>query len=327
MTEKHSISPDISVVMAVYNGEKYLAEAIESVLNQTFRNFEFIIVDDGSADHSREIIEAYSRKDDRIRLICRDDNKGVSASRNEGFSAAKGRWVAIFDADDICCPDRLLRQHDFVRRHPEVVAVGSAATFIDEEGDVICTYFPPEDDPVLRSQFPRSPFIHPSVMFSKDAFMKTGGYPEEMKWGGEDVVLFGRIMKFGLLHNLQEPLILYRLLPGSMSRKPAEFRSRLVDIIRDELAGCTVAEDRLFALRDSAEKRNDNDKSFDYHFEIAKLCIWSGCGRRKALRHLRCCWSQTGRRGSIVLMSLVTFFPKEVVRRIYFLVKGRRYGK
>jgi len=260
-------------------------------------------------------------------LICRDDNKGVSASRNEGISAAKGRWVAILDADDTCCPDRLLRQHDFVKRHPEVAAVGSAATFIDEEGSAICTYFPPADDPVLRSQFPRSPFIHPSVMFSKDMFMKTGGYPEKMRWGGEDVVLFGRIMKFGLLHNLQEPLILYRLLPGSMSRKPAGFRGRLVDIIRDELAGDAVAEDRLSNLQNSAEKRNDGDKLFDYHFEIAKLFLWSGCGRRKALRHLKYCWNHTGRRVSVAILSLVLFAPKPVVRRVYFLVKGRRYGK
>lgn len=113
----------ISVVMSVYNGQKYLAEAIESILNQTFADFEFIIIDDGSTDKSLEIIQSFSQKDNRIRIIQNEKNIGLTASLNKGISQASGEYVARMDADDISMPERLAKQVEILESDPSTVLV------------------------------------------------------------------------------------------------------------------------------------------------------------------------------------------------------------
>lgn len=119
--------PQISVIMSVYNGEKYLREAIDSILNQTFTHFEFIIVNDGSTDKSLNIIKSYNGS--RIILV-QQENKGLAAALNEGIKIAKGKYIAMMDADDISLPTRLEKQIQFMEAHPEYVAIGSWANKI-----------------------------------------------------------------------------------------------------------------------------------------------------------------------------------------------------
>ncbi|MCY3867896.1 MAG: glycosyltransferase family 2 protein [Chloroflexi bacterium] len=117
--------PAVSVVMPVYNGECYLAEAIESILGQTFTDFEFIIVDDGSRDGSAAIIHDFAKRDERIRVIQHERNRGLTSARNSGIAASRGQFVAAMDHDDISLPRRIEKQADFLHSHPRLGLVGT----------------------------------------------------------------------------------------------------------------------------------------------------------------------------------------------------------
>ena len=126
-------SPSVSVCMPVYNTERYVAEAVESILAQTLGDFEFVIIDDGSTDGSRAILEPYAKQDDRIRLISRP-NTGIIGARNEALGLAKGELIAVMDSDDVALPERFEVQVAYLREHPEVVCLGSKVQCIDEAG-------------------------------------------------------------------------------------------------------------------------------------------------------------------------------------------------
>jgi glycosyltransferase involved in cell wall biosynthesis len=127
-------SPLISVCMPVYNAERYVSEAIESVLSQTFKDFEFLILDDGSTDGSLAILKGHAERDPRIRLTSRP-NKGLAPTLNELMDQARGEFVARMDADDVSLPERLERQADYLRKHPDCVIVGCHALVMDSDGD------------------------------------------------------------------------------------------------------------------------------------------------------------------------------------------------
>src|SRR5882672_2663017 len=142
--------PKVSVLLPVWNAERYLAGSIESVLDQTFADFELLIVDDASTDGSRALIERY--RDRRIRLVENEKNLGVTRSLNLGLERARGRYVARADADDLCAPERLERQVAFLDAHPEVALVASCARWIDEHGAEIGVIDTPSDGETLRRQ-------------------------------------------------------------------------------------------------------------------------------------------------------------------------------
>jgi glycosyltransferase involved in cell wall biosynthesis len=166
-------STKVSVVMSVYNGEKYLKEAIDSILNQTFKDFEFIIINDGSTDNSLKIIKSY--KDPRIVLISRK-NKGLVASLNEGIKKARGEYIARQDADDISVKNRLYRQLGLLEKENKN-AVFSFFEMIDDSNKVKNIFTSPiRNIDVYRSLFIRNPLGHGSVMFDKSLFNELGGY-------------------------------------------------------------------------------------------------------------------------------------------------------
>jgi glycosyltransferase involved in cell wall biosynthesis len=315
--------PAVSVVMSVFNGEKYLKEAIESVLQQTFTDFEFIIINDASTDKSEEIIFSY--QDNRIRYLKNETNLGVAATPNIAIKTARAKYIARIDCDDVCMPNRLALQYEYMQKHPEVVVVGSAANFIDMDGVKICTHQPKINDEDLREVFPEPPFINPTVMFRKDYFYLAGQYNEEMRWGGEDAVFFGQLSKFGKMHNLDVPLINYRLVPGSMSRKPAVFRRILLGIIADQISGNAISSDRFDQLKKEAQKINKSKMMIDYHFEVAKLILWSGGSKNRAREHLRNCLPYIRFLPKIILMYLFLLIPKRILGAVYFMAKGRRF--
>ncbi len=316
--------PLISVVMPVYNGEKYLVEAVDSILNQTFTDFELIMIDDGSTDGSLSILQQYGQLDLRVRIISRE-NKGLPTTLNELVDIARGKWIARMDQDDICMPNRLVSQIEFMHLNPTTAVLGSSANFMEKDGGVICTYVVPTNDAELRIVFPESPFIHPSIMFSKEIFYKAGKYNEKMKWGGEDVTFFKRMSRLGKLQNLSEPLINYRLVPGSMSRKPSAFRNILTRIIEDDMAGNTVSDERFEALQQEAKKSDKSKALFDYHFEVAKLYAWSGGSRARARVHLNKCFESHYLLLRVALMNALLFLPKSWVKLAYFKMKKRRF--
>lgn len=212
--------PAISVALSVYNGERFLRAAIESVLAQSFTSFEFLILDDGSTDSTRQIIADYAARDDRIRPILRE-NRGLIASLNQLLEEARAPLVARMDADDICHPDRFMRQCAFLEAHPDHGVIGSWSEDIDECGRPCVTTgtdHPVTHDEVLAVLEHRSPLCHPAVMARRDVLLAVGGYHEAYRHC-EDYDLWLRLAGRTKLANLPERLLLYRRTDDQISNR------------------------------------------------------------------------------------------------------------
>lgn len=196
--------------MPVYNAERYVAEAVASILNQTFGDFEFLIIDDGSTDRSLQILRKYERQDARIRLISRP-NTGYVAALNEMLAMARGEFVARMDADDIAYPDRFGEQLKHLRTHPRCVLVGSRVLLIDPDGAPLChschqCRHEEIDEALVQRHWP---LVHPAVMMKREAVAKVGGYRVQYT-SIEDRDLFLRLAEIGELANLPQTLLQYR---------------------------------------------------------------------------------------------------------------------
>lgn len=207
MTEQ---TPIVSVVMAVYNTQRYLGQAVESILTQSFTDFEFVIIDDGSTDRSLKILQRYAAKDCRIRLISRE-NQGIPKTRNELLSYARGEFIAVMDSDDVAMRDRLAHQVDFLRTHPQVVCVGGYQDWIDEAGRVLKHHWEPETNDEIQQYllWGWTCINHPSAMMRRSAVMQVGGYDNSLALG-EDLDLWFRLGEMGELANLPETVLHYR---------------------------------------------------------------------------------------------------------------------
>lgn len=205
--------PPVTVLMTVYNGSTYLPQAVESVLNQTFTDFEFLIIDDGSTDESVACIRSYG--DSRIRLVCNESNLGQAGSLNRGLELARGKYIARMDQDDICLPDRLQKQVDFLDRRPDITVVATWIYMIDSDGRKTGPWGVKMDDygtfvsSLLMAQ--GCPFCHPSIMFRREAVSHVGGYDETFA-PCEDFELWVRLaMSQYKACIIPEPLLMFRL--------------------------------------------------------------------------------------------------------------------
>ncbi len=207
-------APFISVILPVYNAEKYLQKAINSILNQTYKNYELIIINDGSTDNSRKIIEGYSDK--RIKIINKD-NSGLIDSLNIAISLASGDWIARMDADDISYSNRLETQIRYF--HEDVAVIGSQANIIDQNDNILTkTKFCINNDNIILQLIKKRPcIIHPSTIINKSKLIKIGGYDPKMKVA-EDYDLWLRISKIGKLVNVNTPLLALRKHDSNISK-------------------------------------------------------------------------------------------------------------
>jgi glycosyltransferase involved in cell wall biosynthesis len=226
--------PVISVLMPVYNAERYVAEAVESILAQTHRDFEFLIVDDGSTDSSLKILRRYEARDGRIRLISRP-NTGYLVALNEMIGRARGDLLARMDADDISLPDRFARQVDFLERNPDVACVGGAYIVIDERGRRLIQMNSCEDDATIQdlALSGHTPIMHPAAMMRREKIIAVGGYRSEM-YTVEDLDLWLRLGECGRLANLSHPVLKYREHAGSVSHKNQEIQRNRAKFASDQ---------------------------------------------------------------------------------------------
>lgn len=202
--------PLVSVVMSVYNAEKFLKESIDSILGQTFKNFEFIIVNDASSDNSLTIIESYH--DSRIVLINNKRNMGLTKSLNSAIGFAKGRYIARMDADDIALPQRLEKQAKMFEDDPELVLLGAEVELITKEGISFGSRGHETEPAAIRVQLLQGnggALTHPVVMFRVDKFHEIGGY-DELFTVVEDLDLFLRLSEKGRVINLPDTLLCWR---------------------------------------------------------------------------------------------------------------------
>jgi len=270
--------PKVSVVMSLYNSERYLKEAIDSVLSQTLTDFEFIIIDDGSQDDGATIVASYD--DARIRFISQK-NAGLPAALNKAISLAKGDFIARMDPDDICMPNRLATQYDYLCSHPDVAIVGSSAICIDEDGIQLASISKEVLHKLGDSTVPESPCIHPSVMFLYAVYKKVEGYPERMRYGGEDAILFNKILTYGAIVNLTEPLIYYRVHHRSMSQKSKYFNVLLRQMVCREVNNETIIKQDWQILQDAYQSSKSGQ--YGYHLYLGKLFL-SKRGKEKTAR-------------------------------------------
>jgi glycosyltransferase involved in cell wall biosynthesis len=223
-------SPKISVIMPVYNSEKYLEEAIESVLSQSYSNSEFIIIDDGSSDNSLLISQGFARKDNRIIVIENQQNLGVVESLNKGLALARGEFVARMDSDDVSLPMRFEKQVAYLEQHPEVGVVGTAYNLIDENGVVTKEYRPPRTDVKIRWQLLfHSPFANPSVMYRAELGKKLH-YISDYAYC-EDFEFWTRFLAFSKGANLGGVLLHYRKSSTSVSHVYHQIQQKAADEI------------------------------------------------------------------------------------------------
>ncbi len=209
----------ISVVMPVYNGERFLEEAVDSILKQTYKAFEFIIVDDGSNDRTPEILKRYAEQDSRVKII-RAGKVGISKAMNLGIEAAQYPWIARMDADDVCLPRRLEASIEAAQANPDVVVWGTFIHHINAKGKILSTS---KVGPLTTEQFWEErkkgrvvQVINPSAMMRKDIVDKVGGYKEAFI-AAHDIEIFDEMAEYGPILCIPEVLVLYRIHGYSIS--------------------------------------------------------------------------------------------------------------
>lgn len=225
--------PLISVIFSVYNGAPYLKEAIESVLNQIFTDFEFIIVDDGSTDETPKILDGFT--DRRIVRLKNEKNLGLVQSLNKALGVAQGKFIARMDADDISLPERFAKQIAYLEKHPEVGVLGTAMTQVDKRGRPISVLVPPlHHEFILWQMFFGCPIFHPTVMMRR-SIVAAAGYYDVNFIHAEDIELWSRLFNRTKFANLPETLYVRRLLPHSIifTQSAVQYRSGI--IIRQRL--------------------------------------------------------------------------------------------
>jgi Glycosyl transferase family 2 len=196
--------------MSVFNGEAFLVEAMESILGQTFRNFEFVIIDDGSTDSTPKILTKFATQDERIRIL-RHANMGRAESLNVGIGLANGKYIARMDADDIAISDRLYGQTEFMDLHPQIGLLGGAVDLIDANGQFLRTIQPPLEDSQIRSVLAfYNPIHHPTAFMRKEVVLASGGYRKALL-DADDYDLFLRIGERSRLACLDKPVLQYRI--------------------------------------------------------------------------------------------------------------------
>lgn len=230
----------VSVLMPAYNAARHIAQAIESVLAQTHADFEFIIINDGSTDGTRAIVENYVQRDQRIRLL-NQSNKGPGAAMNVGLNTAKHEWIVVMHADDVMLPHRIERQLAFVQEHPEIAVASSFVYNINDAGTVIAKF----ESPLVSKQAVEETlrrndiigFHHPAVIMRKAIVQELGGYRETLQTN-EDIDLWNRVAERGYLILVQpEFLLKYRIHASAASIA----KSRLVQLQLRWVKSCMVA--------------------------------------------------------------------------------------
>ena len=220
MTNYKLKKPVLSIYMPVFNAGPYLAQALESILSQTLKNFEFIIVDDHSTDNSWKIIKSYSRRDSRIRILRNRLNLGVSLTSNIAISLARCKYLARMDADDISVPDRLEKQYKYLKSHRHTVVVGGQCTIIDKNNRITGQkIFPTSAKSIQEMIFWAVPIQQGYMMVNRSLLPKKFAWYSASKTTAEEVDLYFQLSRYGQLANLNDTLYFYRQTDTSLSHQ------------------------------------------------------------------------------------------------------------
>lgn len=219
--------PEVSVLMASHNGEKFIRQSLDSIINQTFSDFELIVINDASSDNTSDILKEYADKDSRIRFYSNEKNRGLTVSLNTAlkYVSPDSRLICRMDDDDVCMPNRLEMQTKYFRQHKEADIVGSNAFIIDDENRIIGERTTPANHEEITATLPRyNPMIHSSIMIKCDVLKNVGGYNEEFRTS-QDYELWFRLAAAGArFANIPENLLKYRETRSAQRRKSMKYR-------------------------------------------------------------------------------------------------------
>jgi hypothetical protein len=274
--------PTVSVVLPVWNGERFLAEAVESVLSQTLDTIELLLIDDGSTDATADIAHVFTRRDPRVRVI-RIDRRGIAHALNAGIVQARGRYVARMDADDISCPSRLQKQIAYLDANADCVAVGSAVAVIDERGDHVGTRTFPEHHERITEKLINgwsNAIAHPTVVMRREALLAVGGYRAD-RVPSEDLDLWIRLSQIGKLANVSEQLLHYRRHTETVGMREGDRQGLVGTVIVNE-----ARKKQGLRLLDAPAPSNPRSVRARYHLECARTALLTG-PRAAAIRHVR----------------------------------------
>jgi len=255
MGEAVNSQPLVSVLMPVYNAEKHLREAVDSILNQSYRNVEFVIVNDGSTDGSEDIIRSYT--DPRIRLLLNAENKGLIYSLNYGISACQGAYIARMDADDVCMQKRIAEQVAFMEQHPAIGVCGCDYTQFSDEGEQAFRALS-EHDEILSQMIFNSSVVHPSLMLRRAVLQDFDPVFNPGYHHSEDYELWSKLIlhtRFSAVHQL---LFRYRIHPAQVTQKHSAQQQLSASRVRKELLaklGFTYTEQEVELLSQMAAHR------------------------------------------------------------------------
>lgn len=260
-------APKISLIMSVYNGEDYLAEAIESVINQTFTDWELIVINDCSTDSTGEILSGYAAQDSRVKVHTNEVNLRLPSSLNKALSLAEGKYIARMDADDICLPDRLEKQYDFMEKNPEIAL--SSCRFMTLKNGVISSGGcggKNDADSIKTLLLVTNPILHPGII-AKAQVIKELGYDKTFTCT-EDMELWTRFIMSGhKVEILSEYLMIYRLHDKQITETTLEKqRCEVVSIQRNYLAKL------LAPMSEEQEKFYVNGIYFRKNTDVNKFC-------------------------------------------------------
>jgi hypothetical protein len=341
--QRSDIAPHVSVVVCAYNGEKFLRPAIESILNQTFRDFELIVIDDCSIDSTPQILREF--KDERMRVVRNERNLGIAETTNKGIAAARGEYIALQDHDDLSWPTRFECQVAFLNSHPQVGMVGSSCNVMDEAGTLV-PHWPVEyEDENLRwALLWRCPFFHTSVMLRRSAIQEVGGYSSDPKYRfAEDYEFMSRVALRHAVANIPQLLACWRVHKASASNTHVSQQAAAVSSISQrnisELLGwdhvdpiCWQGVQRFLfhPVRQQLDLTSaEVTRTLDFLTTVHEtFCSKYGLGNREAAAHrLRVFWpwgrhalalsyKRNGRRDAACRFSLFAGGAKLVVRAL-----------
>lgn len=307
-TDRHKIT----VLMPAYNAGKYIHEAISSVLEQSYQNFELLIINDGSTDDTISVVMSFN--DPRIVLVNKE-HQGIAGALNTGLRLSDTYYIARFDADDICMPQRLEKQFDFLEDHPDYVLVGSDAEYMIEDGDFLFNFkcIAHSNEEVQNNMYVYCPFIHSSVMYKRDEVIKAGGYDAHAHHF-EDYLLWTNLAKAGKLQNLRESLIKVRFNPASITIDEKWRGERFRELKRQATTRGSITEEEGNEIL-SIIKQQDVGKVKEgaYHALCGKKFLADNYQPAKARGHMRKAIGIRPMRLENYLLYAVSFFPETFI--------------
>ena len=319
--------PVVSVVTRAFNCQKYIAQAIESILDQTFQDFEMVIVDDASTDGTAAILKSYAQQDDRIRVFRNETNQGPVKTMNIGLKQARGEFVAVQDDDDLSLPHRLETEVSLLRAHPQIAMVGSGGIFVDEEGEelMVSTHEFKNSEEVKQYLRERCTFTHSSVMFRKRALEAIGWYDEFFLYSHDYDVYLRLAEKYDILY-YEEPLAKRRALNTGISGRKALAQAVYAELARDRSKAKREGRpfnlhqeyDRLMAQKEieasGGSKSNRSASDVHYYYSVGILLLERGKPRKARERLLRALVpsDNLGILMRVVVFYLLSFLPGSI---------------